>query len=167
MSQGGGGGDLCNYQQLSQHVKPDFITKYGFSAVEIAALNGHYSIVQTLVQKYGADINFQNPYNHMRPLENAIEGGHLDTVKYVMNQDELYDCLSNVRRMMDELGAVFSTVTTASEGLETRAATEISQGELVSVGGEWEEIRALLASSNTLPGSIDRRLTRLSTRRKN
>ena len=74
---------LCFYQLLLQHVKPDFITKYGFSAVEIAALNGHYNIVKTLVQKYGADINFQNPYNHMRPLENAIEGGHLDTVKYV------------------------------------------------------------------------------------
>ena len=71
---------------LYQHVKPDFITKYGFSAVEIAALNGYYSIVKTLVQKYGADINFQNPYNHMRPLENAIEGGHLDTVRHVMNQ---------------------------------------------------------------------------------
>lgn len=66
---------------------------------------------------------------------------------------------------MDELGASFSTVTTASEGLEARAATEISQGELVRVGGQWEEIRALLASSNTLPGAIDRRLTRLSTRR--
>ena len=72
---------------LYQHVKPDFITKYGFSAVEIAALNGYYNIVKTLVQKYGADINFQNPYNHMRPLENAIEGGHLDTVRYFMNHD--------------------------------------------------------------------------------
>lgn len=67
--------------------------------------------------------------------------------------------------MMDELGATFSTVTTAPGQLEARAATEISQGELLSVGGEWEQIRAHLASSQRLPGSIDMRLTRLSTRR--
>ena len=67
--------------------------------------------------------------------------------------------------MIEELGATFSTVTTASEHLEARAVTEISQGELIRPGGEWEEIKAYLAATKRLPGSIETRLTRLSTRR--
>ena len=104
----------------------------------------------------------------MRPLENAIEGGHLDTVKYVLSPDRLtvYHCLHHFRRMMEELEATFSSVTTAPEQLESRAAVEVSQGELVRPGGEYEAIRTYLASSQRLPGAIEMRLTRLSTRRK-
>ena len=103
----------------------------------------------------------------MRPLENAIEGGHLDTVKYVLSPDRLtvYHCLHHFRKMMEELGATFSSVTTAPEQLESRAAVEVSQGELVRPGGEYEAIRTYLASSQRLPGAIEMRLTRLSTRR--
>ena len=64
---------------------------------------------------------------------------------------------------MEELGATFSSVTTASEHLEARARTEMSQGELVRPGREWAEIKTYLASSNSLSVSIERRLTTLTT----
>ena len=56
------------------------MTKYGWTAVEIAAINGHYDIIEML-HDGGCDINFENPYNKNHPLESAIEGGHLKTVK--------------------------------------------------------------------------------------
>ena len=38
-----------------------------------------------LVQEFGGKINQENPKNYLSPLDNAIEGGHLDTVKYVLS----------------------------------------------------------------------------------
>ena len=61
------------------------MTKYGWTAIEIAAINGKYDIVKMLVKNYAGNVNQENPYNHMTPLENAIEGGHLATVRYSMS----------------------------------------------------------------------------------
>ena len=62
-------------------VSADNVTKYGWTAVEIAAINGHIDIVWMLVNDFGGNINLVNPCNHSTPLENAIEGGHFETVK--------------------------------------------------------------------------------------
>ena len=70
---------------IFQHVDPNRVTKYGWTAVEIAAINGHIDIVKMLVNQYNAKKNFENPNNGTTPLENAIEGGHLETVKYLKN----------------------------------------------------------------------------------
>ena len=59
----------------------DNVTKYGWTAVEIAAINGYIDIVKMLIQEFNGKINLENPCNHSTPLENAIEGGHLETVK--------------------------------------------------------------------------------------
>ena len=48
--------------------------------MEIASINGYFNIVKLLVD-YGGKINQENSNSHTTPLENAIEGGHLDTVK--------------------------------------------------------------------------------------
>ena len=66
---------------LCQHEHADHVTKYGWTGVEIAAINGHYNIVKLLVQGHGANVNWVNPHNLYTPLENAIEGGHLHTVR--------------------------------------------------------------------------------------
>ena len=62
-------------------MKPNNVTKYGWTGVEIAAVNGHYEIVKMLVKEFGENVNFENPNNHFTPLDNAIEGGHLETVR--------------------------------------------------------------------------------------
>ena len=65
-----------------QHtVSPNRVTKYGWTALEIAAINGFDDIISLLVTQYGGDVNQENPNNHATPLENAIEGGHLKTVR--------------------------------------------------------------------------------------
>ena len=65
------------------------MTKYGWTGVEIAAINGHYNIVKLLVQGHGANVNWVNPHNLYTPLENAIEGGHLHTVRQYGLIDQL------------------------------------------------------------------------------
>ena len=59
------------------------MTKYGWTAVEIAAINGHYHIVKMLVTSYTgrADINHLNKNHQNHPLDSAIEGGHFETVR--------------------------------------------------------------------------------------
>ena len=94
---------------------PNRVTKYGWTALEIAAINGRTQIVKLLVRNYGANVNLMNINNHFTPLENAIEGGHLDTV----------------RMMMEELGARFRGVEVAH--LQSAAAVVISQGEWSSI----------------------------------
>ena len=94
---------------------PNRVTKYGWTALEIAAINGRTEIVNLLVRSYGANVNLMNINNHYTPLENAIEGGHLDTV----------------RMMMEELGAKFRGVEVAQ--LQSAAAVVSSQGEQCTV----------------------------------
>ena len=62
--------------------KPNYLTKYGWTPLEIASINGHFKIVKLLVEYYGGKINQENSNSHTTPLENAIEGGHMDTVRY-------------------------------------------------------------------------------------
>ena len=93
-----------------QRIDPNRVTKYGWTALEISAINGRTEIVRMLVTDHGADVNLKNINNHFTPLENAIEGGHLDTV----------------RVMMEELNAQFRGTGVAD--LETAAAVVISQG---------------------------------------
>ena len=62
-------------------MSPNRVTKYGWTALEIAAINGFDDIISLLVTQYGGDVNQENPNNHATPLENAIEGGHLKTVR--------------------------------------------------------------------------------------
>ena len=61
------------------------MTKYGWTVLEIAAINGRTEVVELLVSQ-GADINLMNVNNHFTPLENAIEGGHLTTVRMMMEE---------------------------------------------------------------------------------
>ena len=71
-----------------ERVDPNRVTKYGWTLLEIAAINGRSEVVRLLVN-HGADINLMNVNNHFTPLENAIEGGHLDTVRVMMEDLEV------------------------------------------------------------------------------
>ena len=97
-----------------ERVDPNRVTKYGWTVLEIAAINGRTEVVRLLVS-HGADINLMNINNHFTPLENAIEGGHLETVQM----------------MMEELAvpARFREVEEV-EALKSAAAVSISQGKL-------------------------------------
>ena len=126
------------------------MTKYGWTAVEIAAINGHYPIVRSLVTSYGGNINQSNPYNHTTPLENAIEGGHLDTVKDMVN-----------------MGARYGTTVNNVDNLESAAKLVISQGELINPGQEYDEIKDFLlghhkANNTSFPLAIGTKLDKLS-----
>ena len=76
-----GAGDMAQLIMENKVEPVDYVTKYGWTGVEIAAINGHYDIVKLLVQGHGANVNWVNPHSHYTPLENAIEGGHLHTVR--------------------------------------------------------------------------------------
>ena len=89
------------------------MTKYGWTVLEIAAINGRTEVVRLLVS-HGADINLMNINNHFTPLENAIEGGHLDTVRMMMEELEV-----PARFRGAEVGE-----------LKSAAAVVISQGKL-------------------------------------
>ena len=93
-----------------KRVDPDRVTKYGWTALEIAAINGRTEIVR-LLHHHGANINLMNNNTHFTPLENAIEGGHVQTVKV----------------MMEELSARFRGSEVAQ--LQSAAAVSISQGQ--------------------------------------
>ena len=93
-----------------KRIDPNRVTKYGWTALEISAINGRTEIVRMLVTDHGADVNLKNINNHFTPLENAIEGGHLETVMV----------------MMEELDAQFRG--TGVTDLESAAAVVISQG---------------------------------------
>ena len=94
-----------------QRVDPDRVTKYGYTALEISAINGRTEIVRLLVREHGANVNKMNDNNQFTPLENAIEGGHMDTV----------------RMMIEELRAQFRG--TEVTDLQSAAAVVVSQGE--------------------------------------
>ena len=96
-----------------ERVDPNRVTKYGWTVLEIAAINGRTEVVRLLVS-HGADINLMNINNHFTPLENAIEGGHLDTVRMMMEELEV-----PARFRGAEVGE-----------LKSAAAVVISQGKL-------------------------------------
>ena len=102
-----GGCDVISVQR----VDPDRVTKYGYTALEISAINGRTEIVRLLVREHGANVNKMNDNNQFTPLENAIEGGHMDTV----------------RMMIEELRAQFRG--TEVTDLQSAAAVVVSQGE--------------------------------------
>ena len=56
-------------------------TKHGWTAMEIAALNGRYEILKMMVQQFCGNINQENTKYQTNPLEYAIEGGHLQTFR--------------------------------------------------------------------------------------
>ena len=89
------------------------MTKYGWTVLEIAAINGRTEVVRLLVS-HGANINLMNLNNHFTPLENAIEGGHLDTVRVMMEELDV-----PARFRGAEVG-----------DLKSAAAVVISQGKL-------------------------------------
>jgi len=127
----------------SKKVKADKVTKYGWTPVEIAAINGHYEIVKTLVQQYKANVNLMNPNTNLTPLENAIEGGHFDTVK----------------GMREELKAEFSSFTREIQDLEKSANVVTIQGELINPGNEHEKILKYLQEADDLPQWTEKRLS--------
>jgi len=126
-----------------QNVSGNYVTKYGWTAVEIASINGHYDVVKMLVTGYAgrADINHLNKNSRNYPLDSAIEGGHFQTVK----------------RMIEELGAEFSPNTKLSQ--EADAKLEIVQGELIYPGYEYEQILQYLQQKNILPPKVFRALS--------
>ena len=77
-----GGCDVISVQR----VDPDRVTKYGYTALEISAINGRTEIVRLLVREHGANVNKMNDNNQFTPLENAIEGGHMDTVRMMIEE---------------------------------------------------------------------------------
>ena len=75
--------DILDNQKNKGDMEVDKVTKYGFTAMEIAALNGRSKIVRILAN-HGANPNFCSP-SGVPPFENALEGGHLDTGKLLKN----------------------------------------------------------------------------------
>ena len=51
-----GGCDVISVQR----VDPDRVTKYGYTALEISAINGRTEIVRLLVREHGANVNKMN-----------------------------------------------------------------------------------------------------------
>ena len=138
--------------QSDQAETANRVTKYGWTAVEIAAINGHHPIVRSLVTTYGGNINQSNPYNHTTPLENAIEGGHLDTVKDMVG-----------------MGARYGTAVSNVDNLENAAKLVISQGELLpeNAGQDYDDIKNFLLgyhkdNNTSFPLAIGNKLDRLS-----
>ena len=113
-------------------VEVDNVTKYGWTPLEIAAVNGRTDIVKLLVTTYKADVNLDRKYT---PLENAIEGGHLDTVKVML-----------------ELGAKYSQGILAGkvDYLKSSAKLVYHQEELINRGNDHDRIAAFLMDSGML-----------------
>ena len=122
-------GDLiyiaCQYGHLAlvreimdtRRVEVDKVTKYGWKPLDIAVVNGRTEVVTLLVKTYHANINIGRQYS---PLENAIEGGHLDTVKEMI-----------------QLGAQKAGKV---DYLKSSARLVVNQGELVNPGNEYQQI---------------------------
>ena len=71
--------DILDNQKNKGDMEVDKVTKYGFTAMEIAALNGRTKIVEILAD-HKADPNFASC--GIPPYENALEGGHKETGKF-------------------------------------------------------------------------------------
>jgi len=55
----------------------------GLTPLSLAAAEGHSNIVRLLVE-YGADINEATGFERRTPLHEAVEGGHVDTCKTIL-----------------------------------------------------------------------------------
>merc|ERR1712198_240276 len=110
------------------------VTKYGWTAVEISAINGHIDIVKMLVYQYNANVNHENPHNLTTPLENAIDGGHFETVKV----------------MIEELNARYGRMANSERYVDSPA----SQEELINPGNEYEMILRYLQRYHTEKGQL-------------
>jgi len=144
-----GSRDMVTSIMNTNHVDPNRVTKYGWTAVEIAAINGHIDIVKMLVNQYNAKKNFENPNNGTTPLENAIEGGHLETVK----------------QMIEDLGCEYGHMARMVKDLESAASLVITQGELIYPKQEHELILEYLRHHHekrgeVMPITIENRLTK-------
>jgi len=144
-----GSRDMVTSIMNTNHVDPNRVTKYGWTAVEIAAINGHIDIVKILVNQYNAKKNFENPNNGSTPLENAIEGGHLETVK----------------QMIKDLGCEYGHMAWKVKDLASAASLVITQGELLRPGHEHDLILRFLQEHHEkrgemLPITIESRLTK-------
>merc|ERR1719500_69284 len=127
-----------------------FTKKYGFKPIEIAALNGRNEIFRLLL-KNGARINFET-------LKNAVVGGHLETVKMVVDnwhgspntEEDLQGLEMRQRQHMnvDELRNRGEESEKIVEFLEMRQRQHMNVGELRNRGEESEKIVEFLGLSN-------------------
>merc|ERR1719264_2191070 len=70
--------DIIQHQQRRGNFDANKDTKYGFKPIEIAALNGRDQIFH-LLRENGALIDKET-------LKNAVVGGHIETVKLIVEQ---------------------------------------------------------------------------------
>jgi len=87
-----------------------------------------------LVYKYNANVNHENPHNLTTPLENAIDGGHFETVKV----------------MIEELNARYGRMANSERYVDSPA----SQEELINPGNEYEMILRYLQRYHTEKGQL-------------
>ncbi len=124
-------GDLAQVKSLlKQGVNPNWSEAYRkFKPVTVAAANGYYDIVETLI-KAGADIN---PVNQITPLEAACMHGHIQIVQLLLKHGAYPDLGTPlihaaergyiaIVRLLLEKGAY--TLSRNSEGL---TASELAQ----------------------------------------
>ena len=111
------------------NIDVDSVTKYGWTPLEIAAVNGRTDIVRCLVETYKANVNLERTFT---PLENAIEGGHLATVEEIVR-----------------LGAKYSQTILAGKAdyLESNSKLVYAQEELINKGNDYDKIKRFLAAS--------------------
>jgi len=112
----------------TKRIEVDKVTKYGFTALEIAALNGWTDVVVMLVREYGARVNFVD--GKISPLRKAVEGGHYGTVEALI-----------------KMGAKCGNIQTTEDiqRLIDRARQEECMGELLYPGKEHDRIQRYLA----------------------
>ena len=78
-------GDLPGVQYLCEEAKigkKDIEGMPGYTPLHCAAMNGHWNVVQYLLETIGVDNEFGDS-NGSTPLHYAAFGGHLEVVKYL------------------------------------------------------------------------------------
>jgi len=115
----------------TKRIEVDKVTKYGFTALEIAALNGWTDVVVMLVKEYGAKVNFVE--GKISPLRKAVEGGHYETVEALI-----------------KMGATCANIQTIEdiERLIGRARQQECTGELLYPGKEHDRIQRYLGQES-------------------
>merc|ERR1719209_1045613 len=114
--------DIIQHQQRRGEFDANKDTKYGFKPIEISALNGRNDIFRLLL-KNGACINYET-------LKNAVVGGHLETVKIVV------DSWHGTPNTEEDL-----------QGLEMRQRQHLNVDELRNRGEDSERISEFLGLS--------------------
>ena len=120
----------------SGKINVDEKTKYGWTPLEIAALNGRSDIVKELIEIYGADPNHAS--GRYSPLEYAIEGGHLDTVQQMVTLGA-----KEKERMKKD---IFGKPEYKVDYLRSAARLVVNEGECINLGDEFESIERYLAN---------------------